>query len=680
MAVGVGACAAGRAAGGAAPGPGAAAAASTPGPGGFTVTARGEPGPITALAFRAPYLYVGSPRGLRRSNVDSDEYEWMDAVAPLMGSRISALGVESGGAIWVATEAGLSRLSRAAVGERYEPLAPLPRVTFLAPVEGGRVPTAWAAGPDGLFRVEGRQATHVGALEGAAVTSLDRDRDGKTLWVGTRGQGVLRIEGGRVEPVLRADDVDVVGAAVTAAGMRVVGGRTRGGDGARLYFFTDAGTQAFRAQPDVRAARLFDGGREAVLLAGAPGAERAYTLRPFDKGDAVPAGSVRFVPVGHGSGERWAAVPLDERPPSEVTTVIAGGGAGVVFYGTEHLGVARGAAPRAKFLSGSLLVGDAERLHVACAPARFCYVVTEGPRAWRTDGDSYAEARVGEADDGETLAVVGDAAGALYALTTEPRFAGLVITTLPAGELDRWEPFMRVPLALPVRKPPAVSIAAVSPEGTLWVGVRAGASDGSDETVGFGALEIDLQTKHAIQHPPAGGGDHARPDAVPLPQALTGVFFDQPTSLWFSSLSGVTRFASGKLESWGENQGMPSELVHGVGRGPDGDIWAATSEGVARFDGKDWRPARDDDSAGARALVRDRAGRTWIATAKGLRVIAPTSRNARDATAPGARAGATASAGTTVLDADMRDVVLDRFGRVWALSSEAVALVDSAAP
>ena len=37
-------------------------------------------------------------------------------------------------------------------------------------------------------------------------------------------------------------------------------------------------------------------------------------------------------------------------------------------------------------------------------------------------------------------------------------------------------------------------------------------------------------------------------------------------------------------------EGLTSELVHTIGRGAEGALWAGTSQGLVRFDGKDWRP------------------------------------------------------------------------------------------
>jgi hypothetical protein len=665
--------------GGPAASAGAAATAAAPE---FAVTERAESGAITAIAFRAPILYAASAQGLRRWDVSADEYEWIGSEAGLLGKSVTAVGVDGDRNAWVATEAGVGRIVRGPKpkddGWRYQSMGGLAGITALAPMTEGRGRGAWAGGPDGLFRSDGTSWTAIEALHGVAVTSLDLDRDGRSVWVGTRAQGLFRVDGERARSVLRGDELtaldEVVGTAVTAVGTRVMAARA--GEGTRLVFLEEGEPQAFRAQPDVRVVRLVDSGKDAVLVAGAVGAERAYTLQPLRKGDAPPPGGLRFVSVKKGTaaargGDRWVAVPLDGVPPPGVTVVA--GGEGAVYYGTARRGVARGAAPRPAYLSGAQLVGEAERLFVACASPVRCFVVTDGPHAWLTDGDNYRETHVGETDAATVLAVVTDGGGTIYALSGEPKFTGLVITRLAAAAsgsaasvagADVWNAFQRVPLVMPTGGPPAVSLAAVSPGGALWVGLRAHTEGGDD--VSAGAVEIDLQTHHVIQHRLLKEGERPTPEMLPLPAALTGVFFDEP-ALWLSSLSGISRWQQGELRTWGENEGLQSELAHGVAKAADGAIWAATSEGVAWFDGKAWRAAApgdgEDGPVATRGLVRDGQNRMWVATARGLRAISVADVKAH-------------RSGPVVVAGNMRDVRLDRYGRVWALSAASISLVD----
>jgi ligand-binding sensor domain-containing protein len=165
-------------------------------------------------------------------------------------------------------------------------------------------------------------------------------------------------------------------------------------------------------------------------------------------------------------------------------------------------------------------------------------------------------------------------------------------------------------------------------------------------------VEIDLATRKAVHHGP------------PAP-ALTGVFFDEGGVTWFSSTEGIARVDSGgEMRTFGADDGWPGAVAHGVGRGPDGAIWAATGQGLARFDGRVWRAAPlladvDGDQVTARAVIRDARGRTWVPTAHGLMMMMPGARPAP----------------ATIVDGDVRDAAVDHFGRVWALGAGAITLV-----
>jgi hypothetical protein len=671
-----------------APAAGEVRAAASP----YVITERAETGPITAMAFRAPILYAGSAHGVRRWDVTNDEYEPLNAEAGLLGRAVTALGVDDDKNVWVATEGGVGRLEPAVKGDkdasshgwRYHAMGGLDGLTALAPMADGR--GAWAGGRDGLFRSDGTSWAPIAELRGVGISSLDLDDDGRSAWVGTRAQGLFRAEGDHARPIISGDAlaslgalVEIVGTARIPSGTRVVAARAMDDGGGRLIFLEEGEPQAFRAQPEVRVVRLVDTGKDAVLVAGPKDAERAYSLQPLKSGETPLEGGLRFVSVKKGTAgararERWAAVPLDELAPPGVTMAV--GGEGAAFYGTEHLGVARGAKKRPAYLSGAELVGDAERMTVACASAKRCFVVTDGPHAWLTDGDTYREARVGEGDDGTVLAVVTDKAGTIYALSVEPKYKGVLISRLAqassAGAAesaagDQWMSFHRAPLNLPAGTRAAVSFAGISPEGVLWVGLRARPEGGdSSDEVGIGAVEIDLASRHVVQHTaPKEGEKPAKgaSEALPLPSALTGAFFDDG-GVWFSSQGGIFRWHQGELRSWGENEGLRSELTFGAARVTPDLLWVATSEGIGRYDGKSWRMVGDGEEAivATRGLARDAAGGVWVATSKGLRHVA----------APDAVAG---RAGDLVLAGDMHDVHIDGLGRVWALSTSSIALV-----
>jgi ligand-binding sensor domain-containing protein len=155
-------------------------------------------------------------------------------------------------------------------------------------------------------------------------------------------------------------------------------------------------------------------------------------------------------------------------------------------------------------------------------------------------------------------------------------------------------------------------------------------------------------------------------EALPLPADLEAVLFDGGAT-WFASLSGVCRFQQGQLETWGEAEGLPSELVWGIARASDGTIVAATSEGLARFDGHAFRPFGGERFA-VHGLATGANGVLWAATNKGLRPLEAATWTATLDDAP------------EMVSGNLRDVVSDGFGRVWALTTNAVAVASPAPP
>jgi hypothetical protein len=357
-------------------------------------------------------------------------------------------------------------------------------------------------------------------------------------------------------------------------------------------------------------------------------------------------------------------VPTADKLPADVSLAASAGND--LYVAGMHQGIARITPDGRRAVAGSQLVGDAQRLYVACASRVRCYAVTDGPRAWLTDGDSYQSTRLGEPESATPLALASDAQGTTFAIARDGESTGLVITRLPAGlkapvETD-WQPLHKIALELPPKSTPIVSFAAVSGGNTLWLGLRVTGADGSDS--GHGAVEIDLGNGHAVQHRPRRPNEKTPAEALPLPTSLTGILFDSGAT-YYASLSGVSRWQEGQLRTWNENDGLASESVHAIARGSDGAIWAATSQGLARFDGTNWLPLGATDLVTS-GLARDGKGRVWVATAKGLRLLPP---DAAGTDADPARA-------PVMVEGDMRDVEADRFGRIWAMSTSSIALVE----
>lgn len=76
-------------------------------------------------------------------------------------------------------------------------------------------------------------------------------------------------------------------------------------------------------------------------------------------------------------------------------------------------------------------------------------------------------------------------------------------------------------------------------------------------------------------------------------------------------------------QSWSTENGLPQNSVHQVFQSRDGYIWIATEDGIARFDGTDFKVFNHDNTAAFTSsdtccFAQDASGALWIGTADGL--------------------------------------------------------------
>src|SRR2546425_8697582 len=148
--------------------------------------------------------------------------------------------------------------------------------------------------------------------------------------------------------------------------------------------------------------------------------------------------------------------------------------------------------------------------------------------------------------------------------------------------------------------PPNVVALAQSADGVLWIGTQSGLYrfDG----VRFEEFE-----------PPAGQSLPSR--------FITGLLAVPDGSMWIGYVrSGASLIAADSLVNFGQNEGLPPGSITAFARDSGGAIWAATTTGLARFDGTRWRTlgAESGYPGGMTAdLLVDRRGTGWAAGAPG---------------------------------------------------------------
>jgi hypothetical protein len=261
---------------------------------------------------------------------------------------------------------------------------------------------------------------------------------------------------------------------------------------------------------------------------------------------------------------------------------------------------------------------------------------------------------------------------------------GLTIGRLSAGGA-KWDPLLTVPVRS--EGEPVATFATVSPEGNLWIGIRDRSQSGQE--FGRGVIEVQLPSGRTIHHRPYQSNEERPAEAVPIAGDVTAVRFapgsaGDPSAIWFCTSQGVQRFAGSDLSRWGENEGLDSESCHDLEIAADHTVWVATEAGVAHFDGQKWRrydPSRpgspsssgwpvdrDGDGMAARALVAFGQG-LWAGTPRGVwplaRAASPSSGTATGIGATQANTRIDRSSG--LMDDDVIDLVVDRFGRLWVL-------------
>lgn len=87
-------------------------------------------------------------------------------------------------------------------------------------------------------------------------------------------------------------------------------------------------------------------------------------------------------------------------------------------------------------------------------------------------------------------------------------------------------------------------------------------------------------------------------------------------ALWIGYFqAGISRFAQGRLHSYGREQGVPVGVVPRFSQDREGRLWAAINGGLRRFDGQRWQPlpaAAGLPERRVQWVLHDSRGRFWV--------------------------------------------------------------------
>jgi signal transduction histidine kinase/ligand-binding sensor domain-containing protein len=116
-----------------------------------------------------------------------------------------------------------------------------------------------------------------------------------------------------------------------------------------------------------------------------------------------------------------------------------------------------------------------------------------------------------------------------------------------------------------------------------------------------------------------------------LPSSTVAALLATPDGgLWIGLVPhGLAFLKQGQLTVYEQSAGLPLAPVVALGRDAGGTIWAGTSRGILRFDGRRWHATGGNlglPVAAADRFFLDREGRFWISTLAGLFFLPPHER------------------------------------------------------
>ncbi|MEZ2417465.1 two-component regulator propeller domain-containing protein [Luteibacter sp. RCC_6_2] len=149
--------------------------------------------------------------------------------------------------------------------------------------------------------------------------------------------------------------------------------------------------------------------------------------------------------------------------------------------------------------------------------------------------------------------------------------------------------------------PGQVTALAQTRDGYLWLGTQTG-------LYRFDGVRFE-------RYRPRQGGDFQASSVASLYAPPSG-------GLWVGFRYGVASFVDGdRATHYAASSGLPTGTLYAIGGTPDGNIWAATFNGLVRLDHGRWMsvgPSMGLPGVRARNLFVDREGRLWVATEDAL--------------------------------------------------------------
>ncbi len=615
---------------------------------------------VTSVTAVLPYGFTATVRGLDRWDLRTGQRLLLTADHGLPGDRVMATALDAGrGWLWLATDGGLTRYEIESGVFTGVPPAPTDALASLAsdvralsPAGTGGV---WIGGPAGLAYADSAgDWKHVGLNQ--PVAALHRDKQGN-LWIGTDGHGVfvrkldgtIETYGNKHHQMVRTVRFITEG----PDGAPVIVGETDDGK-QRIAIYRNGIFASFRASPDHRWLAATRRGEEVVIMTK----RKLYAMGTAHKGARrLRRDGMRLVPLASGSDTERSRSPyviseVDAKVPTGAHSIATAGEE--LLIGTNDLGTAvmKPGSKRVHWLRRGELGGGGENISVACVDRDDCFVATGGRGVWHFDGGTFGP--IGD-PEAVVLAVARSAGGEVFALFRMGDEAKVRFARIDSGA---WTELEEIQIQTPGHRA-GLSFAKFSPRGMLWVGLVY--QDETNQELSYGVAEIDTSLALIAYHHASHDEDDADKGVLPIPISVTDVAFLGEQEVWLASQEGAVRIQGQTMRVFMESEGLVSELLRSIAVTSGGVVFAATGVGVAVFDGEKWSAPAPLQRA-VNAVAVGPKGKLWMATPRGV------------ASYDGARVRRLDSR-RGLLEDDIADIVIDRFGRIWALSESGISIV-----
>jgi len=559
-----------------------------------------ESSPVNALVASAGKLWVGTHNGLIRWNLKTGSAIHLTSDDGLPGNDVLALASDGSKGLWLATPEGIATYKDGRWTQYGD--CPLGRdINTLAPSGDGS--SVWVGGSGGLYRhIFGRWQKINDNVE---VTTLLTSVEEGSVWVGTRGAGILKCEAGGCVSFGKSKGLDFKNVRKLSFGIRgiIAVGSSTGGD--RLAHYLNGRWYSYSVKPKV----LLNWVRFAMGKTFVSAGGNIYNMVSHKKDKKYKKSDLKL--IGTKNAPKYKLVPVDLPLPSTVTQV--SGALGYLWIGTQSLGVIRYDGESYVHYRTKDLGARARRLSVACHGPIDCYV-TNGVSAFRFDGTVWSVMQhISGVLQASIQYFVKDPKGKVTAIFRN-EVGHLQVATLKDGSWKVW----KLKQSIEGRRPLTVTAGGFDFYGRLWLGIAEVSS--RNELNGFGSVTIDPVSGEVVYHRNFQGTEGAGEDSLSLPNDVTDFVFKQK-EVWVASTSGVCRVQGGhKVKCFTSSDGLSSELIRGITVGPNRKIWAVSVEGVDEFTGARFTRRSEPGLTEHRfrAITMGPKGSVWLGGISGL--------------------------------------------------------------